>query len=511
MGQHTYHKAQFEEDIRRSIAQHEHSVVHLESEIESLMQDIRKIRFKIMKHQETIRLLKGKITLARRLPPEILATIFEICTFDGWTRAPLVVSHICSEWRQATQIPTVWSRVYVNCDDSNAYGRTCFWLEKSGNVPIDITIEIRAGPVSEIMDLLNFHSKRWRSLNVASLQLVPAQDIFRRCIGPYPILSTLRVSIEEEFGTEEDGTVEAIAGLQSLENSFHSSPQLNTFIIHRNVPPFRRDIPSTITRLYINLNGFSTISLSSMTLMDVLLELPSLEELSISLVRAQGDTTFRTMETPIVVLPVMKMLTLVGKPNLFDVLLQHIRTPSLLRLRLVSSAEPINNWSGSTLLQWLHQGNTSLELFELRDVDVAKDTFVALFSCLRNLKTLKLHDSDISDSIFEYLHGPQGYCPNLAVLDLRWCGQVTGRALVQFVKSRTAMAPIESVTVINCSFVEEQDIVDLACHTICKLVVNLNDHCRTVGCCENERYRKRLRLRRIGDRMSENHRRRIIL
>ncbi|KAF5393708.1 hypothetical protein D9757_000112 [Collybiopsis confluens] len=483
------------DDVRRAIASHEHVVLGLQSEIDSFMQRIRRLHFEISTHQESIRLLKGKITLARRLPPEILASIFETCAFDGWTRAPLVVSHVCTEWRQAAQIPTVWSQVYIRVDGLNAYHRTRLWLQKSARVPISISIELRGGPVAEIIRLLNIHRERWRKLTLASLQLAPANDALRRCVGPYPILSTLCVSIEEEFGTLPDGTLDAEAGLQNLRNAFESLPQLRTFIYKRNVPPLPGDIPSSIVHLSINLDGFSDISLSSATLRDALSQLPSLEDLSISLARAHA-TAFQNTPGPVVVIPTLKSLTLVGQPDLFDAVLQSIYSPTLLRLHVASSAEPMNHWSGSTLLQWLHPGNV-LELLEFRDVDVAQDTFVDLFASLSSLKTLKLHDSEISDAFLEHLYGPQGYCPNLAILDLRWCGQVTGHALVQFVKSRmvndSPSPPIESITVINCPFVKEQDIVDLAFYTICKLVINPYDQCRTAGCCENERYRKRLR------------------
>lgn len=468
------HPAETEEDIRRSIARHEHSVADLQTEIENLMHGIRTLRFQIIKHEEAIRIHKGKITLARRLPLEILATIFEKCTLDGWTRAPLAVSHVCSEWRRAAQTPAVWSQVYVSVDSPDPYGRTQFWLAKSQSVAIDITIDLQnsAGPIYEIMDLLVLHRSRWRSLTLASFQLTAANDVLQRCAdGVYPILRTLRVSVDEEVVPGDSETL-------SLRDSFDNCPQLRSCIINRNLPPSGRDIPSNITNLSVNLDGLSTILLSVETLMDLLLDLPLLENFSISLAQAQ-ETTFTRDTERLATLPTLKELTLVGQADLFAVL-RNVHTPAILRLHLISSAEPIpvsDQWTGLTLSQWVDLGNTSLELLELRDVDVAEDVFIACFTASRDLKTLKLHDSEISDAVIESLHV---LCPTLAVLDLRWCGQVTGRALVRFVQSRMVMGstPIEIITIINCSFVEEQDILDLACNTVCRLVIDLNDHCR---------------------------------
>lgn len=325
----------------------------------------------------------------------------------------------------------------------------------------------------EVMKLLILHHSRWRSLTLASPRLAVVNDVLQYCADKvYPILQTLCVSIDEEV-------VPADSELASLSDSFNNCPQLHNCIITRNIPPSGRDIPSTITELSINLNGHSTISLSVEILLELLLDLPLLENFSISLARAQFTTfTDGNIERP-TTLHTLKVLTLIGQPDLFAVL-QSIHTPALLRLHLKSSKKSIpvsDQWSGLRLLQWIDLGNTSLELLELRDVDVADDIFIACFRALMNLKTLKLHDSEISDAVFECLHDS---CPNLRDVDLRWCGQVTGRALVRFVQSRAVMGstPIESITVINCSFVGEQDILDLAYITVCRLVINLNDHCR---------------------------------
>jgi len=60
--------------------------------------------------------------------------------------------------------------------------------------------------------------------------------------------------------------------------------------------------------------------------------------------------------------------------------------------------------------------------------------------------------------------------------------------------------PIEDITVINCALVDESSVLDLAQATVCSLVVrNLEDHCRSRGCCYNNRCGQRLRLRHQKD------------
>jgi len=167
-------------------------------------------------------------------------------------------------------------------------------------------------------------------------------------------------------------------------------------------------------------------------------------------------------------------------------------------------------------------------MLELRDSDIPASYFIRCFSRLPNLKTLHLHESEIPDQVVKEVFGPDGLLPSLSVLDLRWCGQVTGRTLVELVRSRLSpqglvhldfeCVPIIKVTVIHCSFVKKQDITDLASLTVCQVaVVSSDDYCReyfrskvlvqfslqmfskgTIGCCVNDRYRKRLQMEMIG-------------
>ncbi|KAJ2977603.1 hypothetical protein NUW54_g11399 [Trametes sanguinea] len=97
-----------------TIQDHEHAIDDLEDRIQDLLHQVQNLRYDQAKHRAAIERCKGLITLARRLPEELLIKIFEHCIEDGWTRAPVVVSHVCSAWRKAALAPKVWSHVYVN-------------------------------------------------------------------------------------------------------------------------------------------------------------------------------------------------------------------------------------------------------------------------------------------------------------------------------------------------------------------------------------------------------------
>ncbi|EMD41018.1 hypothetical protein CERSUDRAFT_80667 [Gelatoporia subvermispora B] len=165
---------------------------------------------------------------------------------------------------------------------------------------------------------------------------------------------------------------------------------------------------------------------------------------------------------------------------------------------------------GPSLQAFIEGSLPPLELLELHDIDLSPEAFAAVFSALPTLRELRLHESSISDGTLQLLSAPHGLCPRLTRLDLRWCGLMSGRALVELVRSRnivdlehgaapSAIAdPIAEIGVINCCFVRERDVLDLAGLTVCRVVMReTDDYCRSCDCCGNKRYRTRFRLRHM--------------
>lgn len=488
---------------------HERAVTLIDDEIEVLMRTVRQLQFRKMQHQEQIKRVKGLTTLARRLPPEILACIFEQCVQDGWTRTPLTASHVCPEWRKATRIPTVWSFIYVNCDAKDPCGRTRFWLEKARSSPLHITMDVTSDPsrIPTIMDLLLARATQWQNFTVKSNRLCHANSILTLCNRPTPELRVLSIVIVEELDENVD-TAEVNVHETDLTDLFPHASHLRTLRVIRNTLPSLGTVPSSITNLSITLSCHYSRTKSSVDRALRFLEgLPALQELSISLSHQQAREFDRALdENSLVNLPDLQTLVLCGSPDMFRIL-PHLSTPSLNHLHLRSSLDPLgypDEETGINIRQFIKQA-PPLELFELHDIDLSPSNFAACFARLPHLKEVRLHESDISDSVIEQFSTPHGFCPLLSRLDLRWCGQVTGRALVELVHARlvntrskdngddpSTTTPISMVTVINCSFVKEEDILNLSQTAVCRIVMQPEDYCRPSGCCQNERYRKRL-------------------
>ncbi|THV08651.1 hypothetical protein K435DRAFT_708618 [Dendrothele bispora CBS 962.96] len=492
--------------VKRQIARHHAAISETQEEVDNLLQEIRRLRFRQLEHQEAVRLYHGTITLARRLPREILASIFETCVRDGWTRTPFTVSHVCSQWRAAANIPTVWSRIYVNLDARDPYGRTLFWITKSQTVLLDISLEIHSdiSSLSRIIDLLLSHCSRWRSLTVTSSVLSYANILLNQCSIYFPRLSALNVSITEEFDRLDGEDVI----LPALRTSFTNAPALRTLTITQNSLPSAGAFPPSMTSLSITLptteSTGEAIVLSMNKLLNIIESVATqLKHLSVAIPLGQERKFIHDHDlTRSITLPLLESLILMGTEDL-HVALFCLHTPALTRLQLISSVESrglVDDVVGGGLVQLIQRSNPPLQSLQLRDVDISHRSFLDCFASLPKLKVLRLHDSEISNDVFEFLRGEQGYCPELSMLDLRWCGQINGSTLVRLVQSRSSSStPIALITVINCSLVTEEDVLGLAQIACCRVIIeDIDEYCRAVRCCDNERYRRRL-LMRLGN------------
>ncbi|KAL0070849.1 hypothetical protein AAF712_002070 [Marasmius tenuissimus] len=481
--------------VNEAIQQEEGAIAAIDVEIEGLMQEIRRLRFKQTNHQDKIRIYRSTITLARRLPQEILASIFECCVQDGWTRFPLTASHVCTQWRSAARTPSVWSHIYVEVNRRDPCGRTLFWLRRSENVPLHVTLDFERDASSPhvipaVLDLLLQHSKRWKTLKVVSHWLHDANTILNYCsTALFPQLRVAGVAILEDFDTLEDGRrVDQSAQLVSLSASLQGASQLQTINITRNVLSSPTPLPSSLTNLSLNLPSHTiSATLSINVLLDILEQAPLLRTLVIMIPRGSQPRFMLDVDVQrTVILPDLNVLTIVGKADLFGVL-PYLRTPSLLRLHLRSSLESSGfavESFGRDIFEFISSTSPPLELLELRDLDLSRDRFISCFSLLPTLEVIRLHESDIPDAVLNSLHGPEALCPRLRTLDLRWCGQITGSALVRLVRGRmieglgARLEAINTITLINCAFVGERHVLELSRLVVCRIMMDdVDDYC----------------------------------
>ena len=464
--------------VNDAIAVQEKAIASLDAEIEDLMRNVRRLAHQKSAHHARIKHLKGLITLASRMPTELLARIFEHAASD-WSWAPLAASHVCSSWRAAANLPGVWSHLYVNCD-KDPYRRTEFWLGKAQQAPLHITIEasLDASTLEPIMDLLAKHASQWRSLVINSLLTHQANYILSRCGAPTPDLR--RVDIQVDLERRDAEEVEDM--LVGFKEAFGAAPRLTTVHLYRELSQTTGFLPEGITRLFLHLpiwSGPAVVSAASV--IELLESVPSLEHFTLEFPKQQERTFLPPPEPSLVAhVPYLESLSLVVSPDV-NALLPSLYAPALRRLHLRSSCEPLgyaHPATGASLAQFIEQSSPPLEYLELHDVDIPTGDFPRILAGLPDLQELRLHESEIEDDVIARLKGAEGLCPRLARLDLRWCDLLTGRALVELVQSRKDIqeraSPLEEVAVLNCSFVNEHDVMDLARLTRCRVV--MRDH-----------------------------------
>lgn len=492
------------------IAKQAQAIVILDQRAQALIAELANLRKLQAGHKNVMARCRGVTTLARRIPEELLAKIFELSVMDGWTRAPIVVSHVCSSWRKAATSPRVWSHVYVDGDNTDALGRTRFWLAMARHAPLVLTVAASwRTPESHLVDcmrILRRHSIQWENLSININGLHNAWHVATQCGRYMPYLHTLEAKLEVQFDPAIDGEPETFALADIFDST--GAPRLQNIHLSCNVLPANLTLPAHITTLSLVISESPASRPLSITSVFMALEtLPSLENLTLSLPLHYEHPIIPAEDLEhVLTLDRLVSLTMYGPTDL-NGLLAHLRTPALRELHLRSledlgyRQEPI----GSTLLRLLQQSEaTALELLELHDIDLSAEYFSACFNALPGLQELRLHESSISDVTLGLLMGPDCLCPRLTRIDFRWCGQLSGKALVDLVRSRDlhtgaqlkpssipqsqlregkdAPTPITEVAVLNCCFVGEQHVLDLARMTVCRVSLRDVDYCRKQSC-----------------------------
>ena len=479
------HRYPSEDDIRMigcAIAHDERIVDGLNSEINTIMAQLDTVRLRKIEYQENIRQYRSLITLARRIPPEVLADIFEQCAESGWTRAPLVASHVCSAWRKAAEYPRVWSRIYIDYGLGNPLTKTKLWLSRAQQSPLHITLDVPANAfsVEEILSVLFEQSAQWKSATIRTHDTIQLNRILSLMHHPFPQLH--RLNCVTHWGTPTADLVDFSA--------VHNAPSLHQLDIKQpNLP--RWSIPFQLTNLHLYLSQTTLPNpVPASRWVSVLANLLGLRHLTLEL-SVDSEYHYELDTIQVVELPQLESLALAIFPELLG-MFDNMCAPALRKLLLRCSPGHEHVSSGPRLRHFL-ASSPHIELLELHDVDLPREELVQCFTLLPRLEELRLHDSDISDDELQPLCGPAGLCPNLVRLDVRWCVHLTGSALVQLVRSRVCVSvevgkigrvlqrakELEEVAAINCLHVKERDVLDLAEYTTCRLMLRaVDDFCR---------------------------------
>ncbi|TDL29617.1 hypothetical protein BD410DRAFT_32305 [Rickenella mellea] len=494
----------------RDISVHEDAIEELNHQASELHLQLRQIHEQKNKHAMAIRTKRGVLTMARRIPLEPLARIFEYCASDGWTLGPIVVSQVCFVWREAAKSPRVWSYIYIDCDRGNPAMKSSYWLRMAQQSSLHVTVRMNQyHPIAEqALHILYSAISNWTSFMLEVPSVQQASLVLAYCPPIAPKLKQVGIITADPSGFAGGplivGDDSQIVGLGS---SFQHAPNLTSLLVASNVIQSAAGLPSQITSLSLIINlcqDTITRRICASEVIAVWQQCPNLEEFSMKV--SHFDNREFEIDDPSRYITNEHLISLtLDLPSPYLTVIQHLRAPSLLNLYLRCPDESTcyaDDTARMAMRTFIAESCPPLRLLELYDLDVSQEDFLFFFTRLPTLEEMRLHGSDILDGTLQSMCEINGLCPHLSKLDFRWCGHLTGSTLVHLVSSRNLQqngedtSVISEITIINCSFVNEKHILELAKYATCRLHVGDSaDYCKHRGCCENARYRQRFRLR----------------
>lgn len=485
-----------EDDARAEIAKHEGVISVLQSQINSLVQQISAVEVEKRRHEKEIKRQLAILSLAGRVPGEVLTHIFELAIFDGWTLGPLIVSQVCMSWREAAKAPSVWSQLYIDCDKGDPSARCKLWLSRARDAPLNVTFRtsMQLSSTNSALVAVSGRVENWRSFHLDAQTLELANLVLSQIPRAGPRLSEINISVGESsvpLTIEEEGTQQVTGQLNAHSVPLLDCPSLKKVTIVADQSRVWIGLPQ-ITSLNLQLSGSvfnNQRPIFASEIMDVLDASPKLRDLSISIPldgsRALADFVGEPLR--IVKLDSLKSLTL-QMPIPFMSIMKHFQAEVLqsLTLRCPDAMHFPEDVMRASLRSFLDRSNAPLRLLHLYDVDISQDDFLHFFSTIPTIEDIFLHGSDILDETILSLKAPTSILPSLRRLELRWCGHITGEAIEQVVRSRNSREqsegsvwPIEEVTLIACSGVKEKEILSIAEVCRCRLKMrDDNDYCR---------------------------------
>ncbi|KAJ7062758.1 hypothetical protein C8F01DRAFT_1135143 [Mycena amicta] len=415
--------------------------------------------------KELIEAHRALLSPVRRLPEDILRTIFvstlpvdrdtAMCADEG----PLLLAQICKFWRHVSlTTPRLWSSMHIamphpqknHWQVEQLLVALSTWLQRSGAVPLSLTIAaprsishaftsrssqvFLSGKSDSVLRLLASVASRWQSIRflpMANLSQMPhfssltADDV--------PLLQSIDLMITEaEYGglwfspAASCGNV-ALVGTPNLQSlSFYGGfdillPHLTSWASLRRC--FLRIPPQTL--------GTSVFPL------EIMEKCSKLEYLDI--VTGAIDTIIPKTSRAIL-LPDLKSLSVWGLPTLgWKQLFERVSFPALDSICILSAVMD---------LAWLIPFGRRITAIHLSAGGIVADSLVHTLENIPSLRELSLKDEPLvndddseKDALFLQRFHPVGgnaLCPRLERVRLLNFGSASDTTFVNFIRSRTA-------------------------------------------------------------------------
>ncbi|KAJ7767259.1 hypothetical protein B0H16DRAFT_354357 [Mycena metata] len=171
------------EAIRQFLSELKKNFVAVTQEIARMQTVLSDLTDRCERLSESIDAHQAVVSLARRLPEDVLREIFLACLPSAGNpvmssrEAPMLLVQVCSNWRKiAFATPQLWSSLHVVVPNvarlRDLTTAVDAWLARSGVLPLSITLAVSAAcePASDnvatMIDVLANFSQRWKRIKL---------------------------------------------------------------------------------------------------------------------------------------------------------------------------------------------------------------------------------------------------------------------------------------------------------------------------------------------------------
>ena len=358
--------------------------------------------------QERIAYQKCLLSPIRRVPVEILQSIFLACLPEGFVEAdpeaaPLLLCQICKYWRDvALAFPRLWASFKVRRSSiltcGPAFPLAELWLERSKSIPLSICLPVdtdrgcdpRSDDVASLLLLFVQHISRWKSVHMCLRDLLYYEYLLLPKYVPSTGFSTVLENLELCFPPDSVNPQAPDLGFRTLGDQvpmiWTSSPRLHTLTLNAT---------------------------ASQHILQILKTCPNVRDCEFHVNEDQVSDEKLT-------LPYLHTLNIRGRISTLTII-KAITAPSLRILTIKGE----KRWSQASFEGFIDRSSCSIEEFSMVNVAITPEYLLRTLEYIGTaVKVLRLHfypgyakARPISDAV---LRGIASYflVPNVEVLDM---------------------------------------------------------------------------------------------
>lgn len=392
------------DEVRSLLVEPKAELAAVENDIDDLqarLADCQRRKRELISYVEDLGALLSPI---RRMPPEIMARIFEFCGDIGARgphaepskRAPLLLGSVCRSWRALSlAIPRLWTTLYLRLPTSGPFVKQQeilqAWLERSRPFPISLwlwndflTDDIPVSFLRKLTETLAENSDRWKAIFIHFPAYDPDWEYFDALVRcHFPNLEELEIS--PQFTPWAPFNPEQMPRLRELQVPAGAMPDS-----HRTLPW------TQLTHLTLR-GGYRTTDVSELLQILSCAPLLSYLHVEISQYRAEGkwdDTQDR------ITMPCLNTLVLVTITNHEEcinhftdaLVLPHLRDFQLLT-RVWDRSNMTTPWCHDSFMGLLSRSKCSINHFTLHAININGAQLRQVVERCPSLVLLKLHGS----------------------------------------------------------------------------------------------------------------------